>query len=65
MQTQMNLMLFACLTNPGRARVIETRQGICGGVELDVDVPNIVSGCPLDSVFEPETASDVDPNSVS
>jgi hypothetical protein len=64
-KAQMNPVLFACLPNPGGARVIETCQGIRGGVELDVDVPNIVSGRPLNSVFEPETASDIDPDPVS
>jgi hypothetical protein len=61
----MNPVPFACLSNPGGARVIETCQGVRGGVQLDVDVPNIVSGRPLNSVFEPEAASDIDPDPVS
>src|SRR5260370_24806427 len=60
----MDIMLLAGLVDIRGACIVEAGEGVVGGVELNVDVADVVSGRPCDGLLEPETAPDIDPDPV-
>jgi hypothetical protein len=55
-QAETDIMLLACFADTRGARIVEAGEGVVRGVELDVDVADIVSCRPCDGLLEPETA---------
>ena len=64
-QAEMHAVSFAGPAHAGGARVVEAAQRIGVGVELDVDPAHFMLCRPLEPLFEPEPAPDVNPDPIT
>jgi hypothetical protein len=65
MQTEVEAVVFAGFADTRRPHVVETRQGVCGGVELNVDIADPVRSRPFDCVLELEPTPHINSDPVS
>ena len=63
-QCKVHAVPLECGTHIGAARVVERGNRVGGGIELDVDVFDIILCRPVDGVFEGQAAADVDADAV-
>src|SRR5271155_157453 len=64
MKAEMDAVFFTCPADTRGTCIIEAGERVVGGVELDVDVADIVSRRPRDGLLQPKSAPDVDPDPV-
>lgn len=65
MEAEVDPVPLTCGSRSGRSCVIQCREGVRRGIELNIDIAHVMPCSPRDGVFQLEAAPDVDANSIT